>query len=508
MKEVKVMEDGSLADSAPMFSLSVKIPYDLQFVESALGWVTGLSGLAGASRKESDALRLSCEETLTYLINSYPEAERLEQISTDFMLLPGGLVEIVIANAGPPVHLSRIPLYVPQAPEESQMDGLWYFLARGAVDDFTFTNQGFDGWRAVMHKRLAEPSFTPKPSAKDQSAQPDRKVTFSTRIATPDDAADLVDLVYDTYRYTYPSEEFYYEPKLRQALENGGIVSIVVEADGVVVGNSSLILSAQTPRCAYSCSLMVRRSFRRSRAIIHLINEVDRFLASGGMDVDVCYASVVTTHTGSQKAGAKIGFAPLALIPSGLPSVEFRDMRPINLDRESGAITVRLTAPFRVQTLYMPERHHAVMAPLLSQCGLQCSLKADAEPPAATRSQFVVQENLAEGNATVMAVQLGRDLLPRLQKKIFALRAGGIKTVLVLIPAWKPIPPDLDREMGWLQAIFSGVKPVSALECYLVYTSVCLQVDFARILLSDALAVDLKHHCARLYDELFAEGQE
>jgi anti-sigma regulatory factor (Ser/Thr protein kinase) len=486
----------------------MKIPYDLRFIDSALTWATALSALAGGSREESDALRLSAEETLTYLINSYPDAESWEQISIEFTLLPGGVVEIVIANAGPPVHLSRIPLYAPQAPEESQMDGLWYFLARGVVDDLTFTNQGFDGWRAVIQKRLAGAFFAPRPSAKGQETRLDRKLTFETRIATPDDAADLVDLVYDTYRYTYPSEEFYYESKLRQALETGSILSIVVEADGVIVGNSSLILSSQTPRCAYSCSLMIRRAFRQSRAIIHLINAVDSFLGSGSMDVDVCYANMVTTHTGSQKAGTRIGFMPLALIPSAYPSVEFRGMKSINLDRESGVISVRLTAPSQMQALYLPERHHAVMAPLLAQCGLHCSLSAEVEAPAETGSQFVLKEDLTEGNATLMAVRLGRDLVLRLQNRIFALRAKGIKTVLVLIPAWNPIPPDLDREMGCLQAIFCGVKPVSAQECYLVYTSVCLQVDFARIQLSDALAVDLKDHCARLYNELFAEDPE
>lgn len=498
------MEDSAPVDSAPLFSGSMKIPYDLRFVDPALGWMTALSVLAGGNQKDSDALRLASEETLTFLITSYPDAEAWEQISIEFMLQPGGLVEVVISNAGPPVHLSKIPLYAPQAPEESQMDGLWYFLARDAVDALTFTNQGFDGWRVGIQKRLGEASFAPNPSAMGQAARLDRKIVFTTRLATPDDAADLVDLVYDTYRYTYPGEEFYYEPKLRQAIEQGGILCIVVEADGVIVGNSSLIFSSQTPRCVYSCSLMVRRAFRQSRAIIHLLNEVDRFLGSGDMDVDVCYANMVTTHTGSQKAGTKIGFSPLALIPSAFPSVEFRGMRPVNSDRESGVLSIRLIAPSQIQVLYLPERHHAVMAPLLAQYGLHCRLSAEVEAPAEETSQFVLKEDLTEGNATLMAVQLGRDLVLQLQKRIFRLRAKGVKTVMILIPAWRPIPPDLDREMGYWHAIFSGVKPVSAEECYLMYTSVSLQVDFARIHLSDRLAVDLKNHCERLYDELVA----
>lgn len=503
---IKVMEGSAPVDSVPLFSGSIKIPYDLRFVDSVLDWMAALGVLAGGSRKELDALRLAAEETLSYLITSYPDAEAWEQISVELLLQPGGLVEVVIANAGPPVHLSRIPLYAPQAPEESQMDGLWYYLARDVVDALTFTNQGFDGWRVDIQQRLGEASFAPSRAALGQEARLDRKISFTTRIATPDDAADLVDLVYDTYRYTYPGEEFYYEPKLRQAIEKGGILCIVVEADGVIVGNSSLVFSSQTPRCAYSCSLMVRRAFRQSRAIIHLLNEVDRFLGSGGMNVDVCYANMVTTHTGSQKAGTKIGFSPLALLPSALPSVEFRGMRPVNSDRESGVLSVRLIAPSVIQTLFLPERHHAVMAPLLAQSGLHCRLSAEVEAPAEAASEFIQKEELTEGNATIMAVRLGRDLMLQLQKRIFSLRAKGAKTVMILIPAWMPIPPGLDREMGYWHAIFSGVKPVSAKECYLVYTSVSLHVDYARIMLSDTLAVGLKDHCERLYNELVADG--
>lgn len=501
------MADSVLCDSKALFSASMQIPYDLRFLDSALDWAAGLCVLAGGSQSESDALRLASEETLTYLIDSYQDAESWEQINIEWTLWQGDLVEVVIANAGPPVHLARIPRYDPQAPEESQMEGLWYFLARGVVDDLAFTNQGFAGWRVAIQKQFGETSFAPRASAKGQEERLDRKVAFATRVATPDDAADLIDLVYDTYRYTYPSEEFYHEPRLRLALEKGSISSVVVEADGTIVGNSSLILSPQTPRCAYSCSLMVKPAYRQSRAIIHLLNEVDRFLSSGNMDVDVCYANMVTTHTGSQKAGTKVGFTPLALIPSAFPSVEFRGMKAVNTDRESGVVSVRLTAPSQLEFLYLPERHHAVMAPLLAQCGLNCRLSAEVATPAETNSQIVSKEDPTEGNATLTVKQLGCDLVLRLQKRIFALRSQGIKTTMILIPAWAPIPPHLDQEMGKLQAIFTGVKPVSAQECYLVYTSVSLPVDFERIRLSDAHAVALKNHCALLFEEQVAEEQ-
>lgn len=500
--------DGTLEATAPLFSASMEIPYDLRFMAFALAWTAGLCGLAGSGRSEADALRLASEETLTFLIGAYPDAETWEQLRIEFALQVGGLVEIAITNAGPPVHLSRIPRYNPQEPSESEMDGLWYFLARNAVDDLTFTNLGWDGWRAVIQKRLAGAAFEPKPSAKALDPLPDGKLAFATRSATPDDAAHLVDLIYDTYRYTYPAKHFYHEPMLRQALEERGIVSLVVEAGGAIVGNVSFMFSSQTPRCAYTGSLMIKRAFRQSRAIIHLLKEIDRVISSGSLNADLCYAEMVTTHTGSQKAGVKTGYVPLALLPSLYPMVDFRGMKTASIDRESQLLVIRMIAPPQIPVLYLPARHHAVMAPLLAQAGVPCRLSAEEAPPERLPSTLTTKEDLDDGNACIMTTRLGQDYALRLRKRIYAVKAKGIQTVVVLIPAWRPIPPGLDAEMANLQATFTGVRPISAHEWYLVYVALSGPVNFELIRLSDPLAVDLKDHCQRLFDELVAEAPE
>jgi len=493
---------------APEFTAAVEIPYDLRFMDFVLNWTTGLAGLAGSVRKESDALHLALDETLTFLINAYPDAETWEGIRIELQLQTDAVIEIAVTNAGPPVHLNRIPQYNPQAPSEADMDGLWYFLAREAVDDLTFQNRGMDGWRAVIRKRLAGASFEKKTPVRASDAMPARKIPFVTRLATPEDAADLVDLTYDTYHYSYPVEEFYNESKLRQALKKGAIISLVVEADGVIVGNSSFILSRKTPRCAYSCSLMVKRAFRQSRAIIHLIKEGEQYIGSGQLDVDLYYGTVVTTHTGSQKAGVRAGFLPLALLLAVGAAVDYRGMKISRGERESFLICIRLSATPQLSVLYLSERHHAVMARLLAQAGFDCRLSGEEATPEATRSTFTVDADAGEGSAYLTVTQLGRDFALRLQKKIFTLKADGIQTVIILIPAWRPLPPGLDHELGRINAVFTGLKPVSARECYLVYSALSGALDFERICLLDPLAQKLKEHSRQLYEEMVAEEPE
>jgi anti-sigma regulatory factor (Ser/Thr protein kinase) len=225
-----------------IFSAALEIPYDLRFIVNALNWVTELTMLAGGGRQEAGALRSAGDETLAFIINSYPNAEIWERIRMEFSLLTDGMIEIAITNAGPPVHMNRIPQYDPRAPAEANMDGLWYFLAREAVDDFMFQNNGHKGWRVIMRKRLPEIAFTMKPSLVKTTDAPVPKSLFVTRLAVPEDAPDIMDLTYDTYRYTYPGEVFYHESKLREALATGKITSLVVEANGLIVGNASFVI--------------------------------------------------------------------------------------------------------------------------------------------------------------------------------------------------------------------------------------------------------------------------
>ncbi len=500
------MEKNPLFDDIlPEFAVGIEVPYDLRFINMVTDWLSGLAALAGGTSKEINGLCLALDETLTFLIHSYPDAEAWERIRIEFLLLMGGVLQIIATNTGPPVHLERIPMYNPQAPSESDIDGLWYFLAREAVDDLTFENLGMEGWRAIIKTRLASAAFEKKAPLEAADSQPAGKMTFSTRIAVPEDAAGLVDLTYDTYRYSYPVEEFYNESLLRRTLEEGKIISVVVEAEGVIVGNSSSRVLQKRPRCAYLGAFMIRRAFRYSRAILHLINAIDRHINSAFLPVDLYYATIVTTHSSSQKVGAKLGFMPLALLLAVGAARDYRGMKISDGDRESFLIYVRFAAPPKLPVAYLPERHHAVMAGLLTQVGFDSILSAEEATPVAESSEFSVEEDVNEGSAYIMATQLGRDWGKQLRKKIFSLKAGGLHTVIILIPAWHPTPPGLDHEMGSLNTIFTGFKPVSSQECYLVYSSLSGTVDFERICIADPLAQKLKEHVRRLYTEMMVE---
>jgi hypothetical protein len=247
---------------------------------------------------------------------------------------------------------------------------------------------------------------------------------------------------------------------------------------------------------------MVKPAYRQSRAIIYLLKEVERYMAENASKVDLYYASTATKHTGSQKAGAKTGFAPLALLLDVCPEVEFRGMKASDGGRRALLHCVYWTSCPKLPVLYLPERHHAVMAELLAQSGYECSLSGEEAASMAEYSAFTVREYADEGSAYLLLARLGRDFAARVQKQVFKLKGKAIQVVIVLIPAWCPLPPNLDQEMARINAFFTGIKPESAQESYLVYCCLSGTIDFDHIRIKDPLALNLKEHCCHLYQEM------
>lgn len=488
----------------PYLAAGIEVPYDMRFMSPLLDWAAMIVKLCGGNQKENDGLRLALEETTAFLFNAYPDAEVWELLRLDYQLTADGVIEMVLTNAGPPVHLDRVPRYDPESPLNSDTDGLWYFLARNAVDDLEFKNLGMDGWRVIIKQRLAAPSFEQKLPAEDDS-QPGKKIKFSTRMAVPDDASQLMDVTYDTYRYSYPGEEFYHKSKLRKAIEDRSISIILVETDNTIVGCVTLSTSRDMPQCAYMSTLMVRREFRKTRAIMYLVRESTRYIDNNQDDLDLYYSTMVTAHPTSQKAGAKSGFFPMALLLNVGAVVDYRGINTAESSRESFIIYSRLTKPPKVEHLHLPQRHHAVMRPLLDQMGCDAELIAQNADSLPAETSLSVSEDHLEKTATITVNEMGQDWNILLKKKLFRLQAAGIRAIVVHLPTSQPLPEDLDSEMGRLNGIFTGIKPISATEYHGVYSVLTDWIDFDLIQLADPLANTLKSHVRELYNEYINE---
>lgn len=442
---------------------------------------------------------MALEEVLCFIIDAYPDEDMAEIIHLDVELFDDGVVTASIRDTGPPIHLDRIPRYDPEAPD-SDIDGLWFYLASNFVDDLEFENRGMDGWLVVIKKKLAAPSF--ERAAPRSSAQSARTHEFSFRLAEPGDASELMDLAYDTYRYTYTDPEFYDEERFRHALASDQMISMVLTTQGAIIGQVSINRIPDEPSCAYVGGLMIGTAYRRTRAAFIMTNKLKEYVEENPLNLDLYWGCAVTAHTLSQKLVARIGGHPLALLLMVGPPVTYRGMAIDSRERESYIYYHKLIKKNKLKTLYLPAAHHDVMSGLLAQVNCDASLSAAAEKPVGSGTPCTVHEFINDSLAHIRLNELGSQWSTDLRKTIFALRNKGIDSIVVHVPAWRPPPPDTDAVFMNLNAVFCGVSATSAQEYYLVYSAPVGNVDFDSIKLADPLAERLKEYIRGLYETM------
>lgn len=497
------LKNDPLPSNSSLLKLAIDVPYDRRFIRLVQDWIFQVIALANGNQSDAAALGLALEETLVSISEAFPDDDSNELIHIQFRLMEHGQSEITLENAGPPMHPDQIPEYNPKAPLTSDTAGLWYFLARAFADDIEFKNMGMDGWRVIIRKRLARWSFQRKrKTEKSMHTRPVHSGDLVTRPASPSDAAGLMDLTYDTYRYTYPAPEFYEKPALRQALETGKLNSIVVTHGTTIAGNLSFTVHPDRPNCAHLCSLMVKRRFRNSPVGRCLQDAQNRLLDDNQAGVDLYSVAMVTAHTFSQKVGAKSGLFPLALLLSVGAPVSYTGMSVTVKKRESFVFCIRLARPMELDTIYLPPHHHEVMRPLLAQAGCGAGLSGETKTPETPASVFREELNRTERHAYLTIRQIGVNWTTEIRKRLFRLRGRGIDCIIVLIPAWRALPPDIDLEMARHNGVFCGILPTSARRFFLAYCTLAHGVDFEEINLADPLADNLKRHIRDLYTDM------
>ncbi|MBN1404686.1 MAG: hypothetical protein JW942_09510 [Opitutales bacterium] len=492
-------------EDAPLAVAKLSLPYKLRYMAATLDWALQVAGLNGASAGEANQLRLALEETLSFLINSYHDAEPWELICVDFTLKNDNIAEFCIANEGPPIHQERIPRYDPQDGSGSDMDGLWYFVALKAVDDIKFNNLGNRGWQVVITKRLEQglggEATAPQAHASGTGTTP----AFTVRYAKPEDAGELIDITYDTYRYTHPNEVFYHESRLAEAIAKEEIIFTVVESGGTIACTDSISVLPYAPGCGYVGALMSRRAYRKTRAVLHLLNENKRYMESNPLGLDLYTSTTVTAHTGSQKAGEKIGFKPSGLFLNEGSVINFRNMRATDGIRESFVVYVYISKKPTLETMYLPEAHHDVVRPILAHMGCEATLSAECCKELPADTVLDVKTMSIEKSAQVTLVQIGKDWAESLRRKFFTLRGEGIQAITVLVPAFRPLPENLDGEMARLNGLFTGLTPLSTSDYYLVYCILNEPMDFDRIQVASPLMQALKEHIMQSYRQMSSE---
>lgn len=486
-----------------LFRSSLAINYDTLFLPTAHAFVDNLSQLAGASGRERVQLQVALEEVLVYVIDQFPDPKFEHHIDLQFILQATGDLVIDIAHGGPPMHQEFIPEF--DVHDESTVDGLWYKLASRMVDTLTMESLSKAGWLIRLTKKIQNLAFTRTPPSANNT---DIIGQLEVRDAIPEDAPQLVDLAYETYRYSYLSD-FYDPNSLRENLRAGRYHTTVVEDGGRIVGALSIKYSAGNPRMAELGAAMVIPEYRKTTAFSRLIKAMQRHHADNPRNLELLECHAVTSHTISQRSISKIDsrYRPFAILLNFFADPNFIAIKNRAGAKESMLVFYNVHGRLTVPRLYAPRIHRAVLEGLLVNSGHSIEVVTDTLTPQASDSDITCAIDETLQLATLNLAEFGVAWDDDLRKALLAVSMQKIDTVIVRIKADQPLPPNLEQRLADLNLLFSGLILESLDSAWLHYMLITEPVDFDRIQIHDAMSQKLLGHIRNRYDHVLLRSE-
>ena len=475
--------------------------HDIQAIGIIRSFVAETGRFFGANDIEVQQLELAAEEAAAFIINALlPDKD--EDFKIECKPIEQGL-SFYFENRGLPVDEENLPVYDSKNPTDS-MAGLPFFLIESLTDAVQFQNRGNNGWVLLFEKRFkAFTSLKIKEEISQEVLKHCGKEKLTVSIAKAEDAYELIQLTYFTYRYSYVKEIFYYRKELEQAIATEKIIAFIGKnSENDVVINSAFFRSAYCDAIAEAGMLMSRPEYRLNRALLRLTRMQLQYIKEGNSGLRVLYSKLVTAHTKSQRLLMAYQFVPTALKLSVHDQAEFVGLDTHEVGRES--LLYALTAPngFEPAVLHVPEVHREITARLLSPIEV-ITLSSEAGMPQKEKSILSKERFEEDRYATLTLEEMGKDWLTQVRKHLHAFDNDGIITVHVHIPAEAPLPADLDEKLFDLELFYSGVIIKTMQRWELVYTLLQGQhFDFDRVDLAEENAIALREYMRAQYSAL------
>ena len=506
MKENQQHPDAMVetGEDLPIFSSLIKINYDKRFIRMAQDFIENLSVLAGASPDESSRISLLIEECLAFIIDKYVDVRTAAHIEICFKTRMDRTVNIDIIDIGPPIHESMISSF--DIMDEQSEDGLWYKLVRELSDEFTFVNLLSEGWLIRIVKKIETIQFNEignGTSTKGTLAE--RVQTYGEKIirpATVDDIPGIINLVYSNYRYSYVFKDLYDAELLKKIISERLYDIMLIEHGGNIIGAVAFKYPAADGRWAELGTAMISPQYRSAAASILIMRMVNDYIQTNSRQCEFFLSSAVTTHVMSQKMLSRVhlGFMPWMIFLNMVPRPDFIGIDHNRDGRESCLYVYHLNQKLKVTRLHITSSIHLpIIHELIANTGNDIEIATECSDPENLNSTISVNQIDSLQLATLSIELLGSDWFTALSKEIFSAVVAGMESILVLIPASRPLPKDMEPMLRDLNLVFCGLYLQSLEKIDLAYGLSIKPVDFSLIKLHSPVAQNLLSHIEKNY---------
>ncbi len=476
--------------------MEIVVPYQVDFANVVASFMEAAGTSYGADGSEQMRLRLLGEEAFSFIMGGIPDQDFSEMFHLRCMETDDGLIW-QFSNHGRPMDVREIRDFsIDDA--DATADGLSLRLLRSFSEELDFRNLGRNGWELVIRSkirnftRLSEVTREPAPNNRTETES-----EYLVKRSTRDDVPGIINLVYNTYRYSYAKSFAYSPEKLSEAIEKGNIASLIaVTPTGKIIGHNAVLF--ESSELGEVGMAMVDPEYRRSRAFIQLVRTTREAVVEQ-YPAMVLYIKAVTSHKSSQ--AFMTGFTPCLLELSVYQRADFvgsnGDMNP----RESLIFAyATITGRMQDKPMYVPQEHYTLIKELLTAGGISIDVLICDSDTWAGETLTEVKRDEEARRASLMIDATGKDFDTALRKHTRALAQDSMATVNVIIPTAMNLPSGLDSLLAKNGYVFCGIKPNASGSWDLIYTNLLNQkFDFDKIQLFSARANELRDYIRDLY---------
>ncbi len=431
--------------------------YHIRSIPVIRNFITEAANFFGATNRECYELQLAAEEAANHIIANYVgNPNDIFEIFVEIDPI-NQIFRIIMVNKGLPVNEDGIPEYTVEQPEKS-IDGLQFYLIKRSVDKFYFLNCGKDGWRTIIEKKFKKFNI-PFGRKKEIFKKKDFPLNdIKIKLAEPENAYEITKLAYLTYKYSYGRSIFYYPEVLKESIATGEVISFVaVTPENEIVAHTALVKSRNGDNIYESVALMARVEVRRTFIIPNLLKFQYEYSLKNSDKIKIVEVELVTAHTSSQKIACLYNFHPFALFLSYYDQSEFVGI-DISKDRQRETILYSLRAtefPLKI-SIFTPVCHKDFLEKLFPKDMFNIEILTDYLKKTEENFKFSIIKRKDMSIGIIEVKIFGKQWNKILKEKVRELRIEGFKTIFIKIPAYNPLPQNLEEYLNTIGFFFSG----------------------------------------------------
>lgn len=288
----------------------------------------------------------------------------------------------------------------------------------------------------------------------------DQGADLTVRPMKSSECGDLARLVYRCYGYNYPSEDIYFPERMAAIMDQGLMhSSIVVNAEGDLVGHASLTLAHAESRIAEAGKLVVDPRYR-SHGLAKQMAEL-RLKRAGELKLVGLWSECVSNHPYSQRNQLKLGARETGIFFGIMPQAVKMTGVSSDSDVRGSLVAMFLALPgAHARQLYCPPRYAGIVREIAGQLGLEREV-TDHGTAAAQASHMEVSVDQESSVSVITVEHVGQDMLSQLEARLEDLKCMRIAAIYLDLPCGDVGTADLGEHLAGLGFSFSALLPES-----------------------------------------------